>query len=48
MSDPELFLQALLEADGAAQMLFDMVGVIEAEAASIGLCQIILTKSGQA
>ena len=48
MSDPQLFLQAHLEADGAAQMLFDRVGAIEAEAASIGLSQIILTKSGQA
>ena len=48
MSDPKLFLQALLEADGAAQMLFNVVGAIEAEAASIGLSQIIPTKSGQA
>ena len=48
MSDPELFLQALLEADGAAQMLFNRVGAIEAEAASVGLSQIIPTKSGQA
>ena len=48
VADPELFLQALLEADGAAQMLFNVVGAIEAEAASVGLSQIIPTKSGQA
>ena len=48
VADPELFLQALLEADGAAQMLLNIVGAIEAEAASIGLSQISPTKSGQA
>ena len=48
MSDPESFLQALLEADGAAQMLFNTVSAIEAKAASVGLSEIILTKSGQA
>ncbi len=37
MSDVELFLQALLAAREASEMLFSAVAVIEAEAASIGL-----------
>jgi hypothetical protein len=37
MSDVELFLQALLAAREASEMLFSAVAAIEAEAASIGL-----------
>ena len=37
MSDVELFLQALLTAREAAQMLFSTVAAMEAEAAAIGL-----------
>ena len=47
-ADPVLFLQALLEADGAAHVLFKIVAAIEAEAVSIGLSEIMVTKSGQA
>ena len=39
MSDVELFLQALLAAREASEMLFSAVAAIEAEAASIGLTQ---------
>ena len=39
MSDVELFLQALLAAREASEMLFSAVATIEAEAASIGLTQ---------
>lgn len=37
MADAELFLQALLEAKEAAQILFSTVAAIEAEATTIGL-----------
>ena len=37
MADAELFLAALLEGQGAAQMLFSTVVAIEAQAAAIGL-----------
>jgi hypothetical protein len=37
MSDTQLFLQALLSAREAAEMLFSTVAAIEAEAASLGL-----------
>jgi uncharacterized protein YutE (UPF0331/DUF86 family) len=37
MADAELFLQALLEAREAAEMLFQTVTAMEAEALAIGL-----------
>lgn len=37
MSDPDLFLEALLAAHGAAEMLFSIVSAIEAEATKLGL-----------
>ena len=37
MSDTQLFLQALLSAREAAEMLFRTLGAIEAEAAALGL-----------
>ena len=37
MADAELFLAALLEGQGAAQMLFSTVAAIESQAAAIGL-----------
>jgi uncharacterized protein YutE (UPF0331/DUF86 family) len=37
MSDAELFLQALLTAREAAEMLFDAVTAIEAEAVAVGV-----------
>jgi hypothetical protein len=37
MSDTQLFLQALLSARGAAEMLFRTLAAIEAEAAALGL-----------
>ena len=37
MSEAELFLQALLAAREASEMLFDAVKAIEAQAAAIGL-----------
>lgn len=40
MSDAQLFLQALLAAHEAAEMLFSTVAAIEAEAAAIGLISV--------
>ena len=48
MADAELFLAALLEAQGAAQMLFSTVEAIEAQAAAVGLSESNLKNKGLA